>query len=161
MVDWSLARQIARFASGSAEAPSYDLQLDARVREAQAHVTGYTGIEPAEPLPAPEAVDRAEWADVNLDGLAGMLEPVTTRLATRLESAGPLAGALRMATGATLAAEAGLVVGYMSQRVLGQYELSLLQPETRPRLLFVAPNLGRAVGELGVDRGSFLDWIVF
>ena len=32
-------------------------------------------------------------------------------------------------------------MGYMSQRVLGQYELSLLQPEIPPRLLFVTPNL--------------------
>ena len=83
----------------------------------------------AGPLPEPEAVDRAEWADVNLNGLAGLLAPVTDRLAGRLESAGPLAGPLRMATGATLAAEAGLVIGYMSQRVLGQYELALLLPE--------------------------------
>jgi coenzyme F420 biosynthesis associated uncharacterized protein len=45
--------------------------------------------------------------------------------------------------------------------VLGQYELSLIQAETTPRLLFVAPNLGRAVEHLGVDRDSFLDWIVF
>ena len=161
MVDWSIARQIARFAAGNAEAPNFDLDLHARVRDAQEHVQGYTGIVPVDPLPEPEAVDRAEWAAVNLDGIAGLLAPVTDRLDERLQSAGPLAGALRMATGATLAAEAGLVVGYMSQRVLGQYELSLLQPEVKPRLLFVAPNLGKAVGELGVDRGSFLDWIVF
>jgi coenzyme F420 biosynthesis associated uncharacterized protein len=161
MVDWSIARQIARFAAGNAAAPPYDLDLRARVRDAQAHVMGYTGIEPADALPDPEAVDRAEWAEVNLAGIAALLEPVTARIADRFESAGPLAGALRMATGATLAAEAGLVVGYMSQRVLGQYELSLLQPQTTPRLLFVAPNLGRAIGELGVDRSAFLDWIVF
>jgi coenzyme F420 biosynthesis associated uncharacterized protein len=161
MVDWSLARQIARFATGNPGAPAQDLDLPARVREAHAHVTGYTGIVPSETLPEPEAVDRGEWADVNLDGIAALLAPVTERLEQRLESAGPLAGPLRMVTGATLAAEMGLVVGYMSQRVLGQYELSLLQPQTRPRLLFVAPNLGRAVAELGVDRDSFLDWIVF
>jgi coenzyme F420 biosynthesis associated uncharacterized protein len=161
MVDWSIARQIARFASGTAEAPAYDLDLPARVREAQARVMEYTGIEPTEPLPEPEAVDRAEWAEVNLTAMAGLLEPVTDRLSERLESAGPLAGPLRMVTGATLAAEAGLVVGYMSQRVLGQYELSLLQTDSAPRLLFVGPNLGRAVEQLGVDRGSFLDWIVF
>ena len=161
MVDWSIARQIARFAAGTAEAPPYDLELDARVRDARAHVMGYTGIEPAEPLPEPESVDRAEWAEVNLNGIAGLLAPVTERLEGRLQTAGPLAGPLRMVTGATLAAEAGLVVGYMSQRVLGQYELSLLQPDVKPRLLFVAPNLGRAVTELDVDRGSFLDWIVF
>src|SRR5829696_6555068 len=144
MVDWSLARQIARFAAGNADAPDFDLDLHARVRDAQAHVMGYTGIEPAEPLPEPEAVDRNEWADVNLTGLAGLLAPVTDRLESRLASAGALAGPLRMAAGATLAAEAGLVVGYMSQRVLGQYELSLLQPDVKPRLLFVAPNLATA-----------------
>jgi coenzyme F420 biosynthesis associated uncharacterized protein len=161
MVDWSLARQIARFAAGSTDTPPADLGLDARVREAQAHVIDYTGIEPGEPLPAPEAVDRTQWADVNLDGIGALLEPVTERLDRRLGSAGPLAGPLRMATGATLAAEVGLMVGYMSQRVLGQYELSLLQAESRPRLLFVAPNLEKAVADLHVDRDSFLDWIVF
>jgi coenzyme F420 biosynthesis associated uncharacterized protein len=161
MVDWSLARQIARFAAGTAEEPELDLNLPARVRDAQVHVMGYTGIEPVEPLPEPEAVDRGEWSEVNLDGIAGLLSPVTERLDDRLGSAGPLSGPLRMAAGATLAAEAGLAVGYMSQRVLGQYELSLLQPETRPRLLFVAPNLAKAVRELEVDRDSFLDWIVF
>jgi coenzyme F420 biosynthesis associated uncharacterized protein len=161
MVDWSLARQIARFAAGSPDAPAGELDLRARVRDAQAHVIEYTGIEPADPLPDPEAVDRAEWADVNLTGIASLLEPVTDRLNQRLETAGPLAGPLRLAAGATLAAEAGLAVGYMSQRVLGQYELSLLQPETDPRLLFVEPNLRKAIRELHVDEGSFLDWIVF
>src|SRR3954471_176876 len=126
MVDWSLARQIARFASrgGDAGAPLPDLELERRVGSAQEHVIAYTRLEPAQPVPPPEAVGRDEWAGVNLDTLAAMLTPVTDRLDGRLGSAGPLAGALRMATGATFAAEAGLVVGYMSQKVLGQYELS-------------------------------------
>ena len=163
MVDWSLARQVARFASrgGDASDAGPDLELERRVDSAQGHVIGYTRLEPAQPVPAPEAVGRDDWAGVNLDSLAAMLTPVTDRLDGRLGSAGPLAGALRMATGATFAAEAGLVVGYMSQRVLGQYELSLLQPDQPARLLFVAPNLEKAIKELGVDRDAFLDWIVF
>jgi coenzyme F420 biosynthesis associated uncharacterized protein len=64
-----------------------------------------------------------------------------------------------MAAGATLAAEVGLVVGYMSQRVLGQFELSLLTPDTKPRLLFVEPNLAGAVRSMGVDSESFLRWV--
>jgi coenzyme F420 biosynthesis associated uncharacterized protein len=59
-----------------------------------------------------------------------------------------------------VAAETGLVLGYMSQRVLGQYELSLLEPERQPRLLFVAPNLAKAIDELDADADSFLRWIV-
>ena len=85
---------------------------------------------------------------------------MAARLDRRLDAAGPLAGALRMGAGATLAAEAGLVTGYLSQRVLGQYELSLIQLAAPPRLLFVAPNLDQAVRELEVDRDSFFGWIV-
>jgi coenzyme F420 biosynthesis associated uncharacterized protein len=163
MVDWSLARQIARFASRGTDAPAAapDLELDRRVDSAQGHVIGYTRLEPAQPVPAPEAVSRDEWAGVNIDSMATMLKPVTDRLDGRLGAAGPLAGALRMATGATFAAEVGLVVGYMSQRVLGQYELSLLQLDAPARLLFVAPNLEKAAHDLDVDRDAFLDWIVF
>src|ERR671936_964709 len=102
---------------------------------------------------------RAQWADINIDGLAELLEPVARGLERRLEAAGPLAGALRLGARATLATEAGLVMGYMSQRVLGQYELSLLQPEAPPRLLFVSPNLSHAIHDLDLDSDSFLGWV--
>jgi coenzyme F420 biosynthesis associated uncharacterized protein len=104
-------------------------------------------------------VSRAEWASVNLDALAHILDPVATRLDDRLAFAGPLAGALRAGASATLAAEAGLVMGYMSGRVLGQYDVSLLGGDTDPRLLFVTPNLGHAVRDLEVDAEAFGRWI--
>jgi coenzyme F420 biosynthesis associated uncharacterized protein len=164
MVDWSLARQIARFAAGGgggAPRPSAGAgELGALVGDAEAHLHDYTGLSLAEPVPAAEPVSRAEWADVNIDSLAALLEPVSTRLWERLASAGPFAGPLRAVTGATLAAESGLVIGYMSQRVLGQYEVSLLDLDRPPRLLFVTPNLDKAVRELRSDRDSFLGWIV-
>jgi coenzyme F420 biosynthesis associated uncharacterized protein len=160
MVDWSLARQIARFAAGGGELATIDADLAASVEDAEGHLRDYTALEPAQPIPPPEVVDRAEWADVNLKALCKMLDPVSERLSDRLESAGPLAGPLRAVTGATLAAESGLVMGYMSQRVLGQYELSLLEAEAQPRLLFVGPNLKQAIRELDADSDSFLRWIV-
>src|SRR2546423_11757879 len=161
MVDWSPARQLARFAASAGGAgPALDADFDALLADAEAHLREYTRLERAEPVPPPEAVSRAEWADVNLDSLASLLEPVSDRMSRRLDGAGPFAGPLRAVTGATVAAEAGLVVGYMSQRVLGQYEVSLLDAEQPPRLLFVAPNLAKAVRELQVDADSFLRWIV-
>lgn len=159
MVDWTLARQIARFAAGSTPAPPLGPDLERYVADAERHVGAYTGLTLSGPPPEPEAVDRAEWAEANLGTLASYLDPVAGRLDGRLEATGPLAGALRAVTGATLAAEAGLVLGYMSQRVLGQFELSLLQADGPTRLLFVAPNLERAVADLRVDRDSFLAWI--
>jgi coenzyme F420 biosynthesis associated uncharacterized protein len=104
-------------------------------------------------------VSRSDWAAVNLDALAAVLDPVAARLEERLAFAGPLAGALKVGATATLAAEAGLVMGYMSSRVLGQYELSLLGGDTDPRLLYVGPNLAGAVRDLDVDPQAFGRWI--
>jgi coenzyme F420 biosynthesis associated uncharacterized protein len=127
--------------------------------EMERYVAGYTGLSPATAVPGAELVSRGEWAALNLDSLAGLLDPVAARLEQRLEFAGPLAGALKAGAAATLAAEAGLVIGYVAQRVIGQYEVSLLGGDAPPRLLFVAPNLRKAVRELKVDPEPFHRWI--
>jgi coenzyme F420 biosynthesis associated uncharacterized protein len=159
MVDWSLARQIARLAAGADEPAGPDLNVSAACAELEEHVAAYTGLWPATPVPAPELVTRAEWSAANLDALSRLLDPVAERLERRLAFAGPLAGALRIGAAATVAAEAGLVMGYVSQRVLGQYEVSLLGGDAPRRLLFVAPNLRRASRDMGVDRDNFVRWI--
>lgn len=161
MVDWDLARRIARFAAGSAPAPPLAGDLTALCAMAEREVGGFTGLRLAGPMPAPEALDRPGWAEVNVEALSRMLGPVVDRLGERAGgSLGPLAGPLRGLTGAALAAEVGLVVGYLSQRVLGQYELALLEPELRPRLLFAAPNIAEATEKMEVDPEGFLAWIV-
>jgi coenzyme F420 biosynthesis associated uncharacterized protein len=162
MVDWSLARQLARLAAGAGSTPPPlgPVDFPTLVTETEGHLREYTGLAPSDPIPAPEPVGRTEWAEVNVDSLASLIGPVADRLGGRLQGAGPFAGALRAAAGATVAAEVGLVLGYMAQRVLGQYELSLLEPERTPRLLFVEPNLSKAIKELDIDRDSFLRWIV-
>src|SRR5215208_2640819 len=159
MVDWGLARQIAALAAGrgTEEPPPFDAL--ALSREMEPIVAGYTGLALAAPSPPAEVVSRSEWAAVNLDALAAVLDPVAVRLEERLAFAGPLAGALRVGASATLAAEAGLVMGYMSSRVLGQYDVSLLGADTEPRLLFVGPNVASAVRDMEVEAEAFGRWI--
>jgi coenzyme F420 biosynthesis associated uncharacterized protein len=159
MVDWSLARQVARLAAGSGTDARPPFDAAALSAEMEAPVAGYTRLALASPTPGAEVVSRAEWASVNLDALSHILDPVAARLDDRLGFAGPLAGALRVGASATLAAEAGLVMGYLSSRVLGQYDVSLLGGDTDPRLLFVGPNLTSAVRDLEVDADSFGRWI--
>jgi len=159
MVDWSRARQVARLAAGSGEPPGRDPDVVALCAEMERHVSAYTGLELSSPVPGPELVEREQWAEVNLGTLSNLLDPVAERLEARMEFAGPLAGALKAGASATLAAEAGLVIGYVSRRVLGQYEISLLGGEAPPRLLFVAPNLRKAVRELEVEADPFHRWI--
>jgi coenzyme F420 biosynthesis associated uncharacterized protein len=159
MVDWGLARQIASLAAGrgSEEAPPFDAV--ALSLEMEPVVAGYTRLALSKPTPPGEVVSRSEWAAVNLDMLSHILDPVASRLDERLAFAGPLAGALRAGASATLAAEAGLVMGYLSSRVLGQYDVSLLGAETEPRLLYVGGNLAGAVRDLEVDPDAFGRWI--
>ena len=159
MVDLGLARQIAALAAGrdTEEEPPFDPA--ALSREMEAPVAAYTRLALSAPTPPAEVVGRGDWASVNLETLAHVLDPVAERLDERLGFAGPLAGVLRAGASATLAAEAGLVMGYMSSRVLGQYDVSLLGADTEPRLLFVGPNLASAVRDLDVDAESFGRWI--
>ena len=159
MIDWGVARQIARFASRPGQMPDLGLDLPALARELEGPVSEHTGLRPSEPVPPVEVVARDEWAEANLATLSDLLDPVAARMDGRFEAAGPFAGALRAGAGVTMAAEVGLVTGFMAQHVLGQYELSLMALHPRPRLLMVAPNLDQAAAKLGADRESFLRWV--
>jgi uncharacterized protein (DUF2342 family) len=127
--------------------------------EFEPRVSEYTRLTPSEAIPTPELVSRIGWAEANLDAMAELMKPVEERMGARFEKAGPLAGPFRAGAGAALAAELGLVVGYMSQKVLGQYELSLIAGTANPRLLFVGANLLGAATALNVDREAFIRWV--
>src|SRR5258707_88663 len=77
----------------------------------------------------------------------------------RMEDSNGKSGIQRTIVGAATGAEIGLAVGYLSQRVIGQYDVALIGPAREPRLLFVGPNLSAARTRLGVDRDLFLRWI--
>jgi putative hydrolase len=75
---------------------------------------------------------------------------------------GPLrsaSGSLRSASGHMLGAQLGAVTGMLSQRVLGQYDISLLDASVPPHLLLLAPNLDAAARNLGVDRDELIAWV--
>ena len=159
MLDRALTERIALLvAGGDGAAAPLPGDLAALCADAERRVRAYTGLAPAAPLPAPEAVDRPEWIAANVASLGTMLDGVTDRVGDGL---GVLREPARAAGGMLVSAEAGALTGYLSQRVLGQYELVLLDPETVPRLLFVAPNISAAAQRLHVDLEELLAWIAF
>jgi coenzyme F420 biosynthesis associated uncharacterized protein len=133
--------------------------LAAICADAERRVVAYTGLKPAAPLPAPEAVPRAGWIAANVTSMAAILDPLGERLTGG--GLGILRGPVRAATSALLSAEAGALTGYLSQRVLGQYEFVLVDPESPARLLFVAPNIAQAATKLDADAEELLAWIAF
>ncbi len=166
MIDWSIAQRVAAMVGGQpdagagasgapAAAPALPQDIDERARDYARRITDYTGLVPAHPLPAPEAVDRAGWVAANLQSMRPLLEP----LADRVGGLGSLGAAGRAVSGVVLGAQVGLLTGLLSQRVLGQYDLVLLDATAPTRLLLVTPNLVEAATKLGVDREELVSWV--
>jgi coenzyme F420 biosynthesis associated uncharacterized protein len=156
MVDWTVARRIAASVAGDPAMPDLPSNLAELCADAEQRVVAYTELTPLQPLPVPEAVDRAAWADANLAGMRGVLDPIAGKIGT---GTGPLQPALRAAGGLLLGAEIGGLVGLLSQRVMGQYEVPPTDPHRAARLLFVTPNLAEAARQMDVDKGQMLRWV--
>jgi coenzyme F420 biosynthesis associated uncharacterized protein len=164
MLDRALTQRIANAVArggkapdGGAPLPPLPGDLTAICADAEARVVAYTGLRPAAPLPLPEAVQRPDWIAANVGSMGAMLDPVGDKLAGR----GLLGGATRSAAGVLLSVEAGALTGYLSQRVLGQYEFALADPDAVARLLFVEPNIAAAARRLNADPEQLLTWIAF
>jgi coenzyme F420 biosynthesis associated uncharacterized protein len=162
LVDWNLAERLARALAGSG--PQWDgseEELRTESDRAALLVRRYTGLRPKSRLPEAELVDRAEWARVNIDSFEHLSTRVEEHLEQRISGSqnGRAAGIQRTIVRTATGAEVGLAVGYLSQRVIGQYDLALIGPAREPRLLFVGPNLSSARARLEVDRDLFLRWV--
>src|SRR5947209_7397598 len=159
MIDWFVAERIAAFVAGAGEAAVPTVELAPLAAQSKERVIAYTGLKPTRPLPEPEGIGRREWVAININSMRALLDPVLNRAGDRF---GPLRPAVQIGMGFLLSTEVGVVLGYLAQKVLGQYELVHLDEavaERPPRLLFVLPNLGQAMRSFGADERQFMTWV--
>ena len=157
MIDWKLANTVAEGIANLKPAPEASAfeHVAGPTEESARLVSAYTGLM-ADSLPHAEPVDRPLWIQGNLSSLKTVLDPVADKLG---QGMGPLSGAVSAAASALLAVEVGAVSGMLAQRVLGQYEFPILEPEAPSRLLFVSPNLAVAASALDADPDELLRWV--
>ena len=101
----------------------------------------------------PRASAAGNGSSSNIDSMRLLLDPVLKRANERPRDRSGRRS--RSGSGIVLSTEVGVVLGYLAQRVLGQYELVLLDEAVEdrpPRLLFVLPNLGQAVQAFGAEE---------
>jgi putative hydrolase len=174
-VNWELARQVGiASASWGAEdtAPSEDDRggLEGAVRMAELTVADLTGMDAPAEVSRVRAVRRGEWVQANVQGLRGLFEPGAEQMARALARARPEEPA-DVPEGAQLftevfdrmapllmGAQVGMVLGYLGQRVLGQYELPLPRTD-QPGLLFVVPNIATFEEEWSLPSDEFRAWV--
>jgi coenzyme F420 biosynthesis associated uncharacterized protein len=156
-IDWRLAQRIGERIAGT---PPYGGVSTADVQplayDFARRVSSYSALPVPDQLPPLEAVDRPAWIAANLRSMRPLLGPLSERLG---DGVGPLSGPLRAASGFLLGAQVGALTGVLSQRVLGQYDLALLDASVPPRLLLLAPNLALTARNLGVDRDELVRWV--
>lgn len=157
MIDWKLATTVAEGIANLKAAPEASAfeHVAGPTEESARLVSAYTGLVAAE-LPHAEPVDRPLWIEGNLDSLKTVLDPVADRLG---QGMGALSGPLNAVAGGLLGVEVGAVSGMLAQRVLGQYEFPILEPDAPARLLFVSPNLAVAASALKAESDELLRWV--
>jgi len=160
MIDWPLAQRLAGLVAGQPDVPPLREDLGELSRDSAERVIAYTGLTPKRPIPVAEPVGRREWIGANVASMRSLLDPALQQVGKKVSK--PARPAVQLAAGVVMTGEVGVMLGFLAQRVLGQFELVLLDttPDERPpRLLYVEPNLANAIRTFRADEREFLHWV--
>ncbi len=161
-IDWGLAERVAVRATGSdpfaRPYPYASLDPDSAelAAEAEAAVAETTGLRSLAGPARGRVTDRAGWVRANIASFQRLMRPLTDKLGDRLS--GPLAPVARHVPGA----EVGVLLGWLSQRVLGQYDLLIVEeesPEEQDLVYYVGPNILALEKRFGFPPREFRLWL--
>ncbi len=157
LVDWRTAADVGRRIGGpGVSLPAVDR---ARMREdlaelvplAESLVNESTGLQADGFRSRAWVMSRGEWVGANLKGLQRLLEPLAERIAAKLPNRGDLR---RKALGA----QVGVLLGYVSRKVLGQFDV-FLPPDDDGLIYFVGPNVAETERRFSLPARDFRFWI--
>ncbi|RLE14134.1 MAG: hypothetical protein DRJ28_06215 [Actinobacteria bacterium] len=158
-VDWNTASQVARrFSGGYPLAGTYherkfELQAPDLVQRASELVSADTDLE-LSGAPVVGVISRNDWIDTNVKSFGALLEPLEAKLGESEGFGSALAAKV-------VGAELGAVLGFMSRRVLGQYELVLPTGDNDrgDTVLFVGANIMSMERQFEFRPSSFRFWV--
>ena len=141
-------------------------EFDELTAQAEELVAEATGLHSAHGPARAQVTDRAGWVSANVRQLPAAARPAPrparpARLARANAAAARLAGPLASAGAAATGAQMGLVLGWLSTRVLGQYDLLLTEEaaEDQDLVYFVGPNIVALEQQHGFDPSEFRLWL--
>lgn len=160
-IDWALAQRVASRVGGSNQfAKSYHhdslepdfAELTSLAEDLVAEETGLRSL--SGPARA-RVVSRGEWVAVNLGSFQRLLRPLLERMGAELH------GPLSIPAGAFAGLEIGTLLGWMSSRVLGQYDVMIADdnPEDGDVVYYVGPNVLAIEKRYGFAPREFRLWL--
>jgi len=157
LADWNAALAVGRRVAGpGVRVPPAER---ARMREdfagfvlfAEEKITDFTTLDPGGFRSRAWVMGRGDWIRANLGGLQRLLEPLAGRILAKQSGHGTFS---RKALGV----QAGGLLGYVSKRVLGQYD-AFLPPDDEGLLYFVGPNVAEVEQRFALPPRDFRLWI--
>jgi len=149
-VDWQLAQRVAiRVAGREPLAASYHYDRLASdfselTTEAEELVAQATGLRSAAGPARARVVERDGWIEANLASFDRLLRPLTEKLGERFEHTNGWRAVPASVARRTAGVEIGVVLGWMATRVLGQYDLLIIEdesPDDQDVVYYVGPNV--------------------
>ena len=169
LVDWPAVERLAieRLAKAPGTLSAEELRAtEPAYREAMARIVPALSRALNTDLPGvverSEVVDRAGWVAANTASFASLIDKLEKDLLEQVmpTRAGLGSAAVALANRWITTRQLSLLLGFLGQRVLGQYDLALLSAEATPgRLLFVEENIRQTARSLGLPLGPFRTWI--
>jgi coenzyme F420 biosynthesis associated uncharacterized protein len=162
-VNWELAARVAgRVAGTDPLARSYhyaSLEADFAEATAQAEqlVAEETGLRSLAGPARARVTDRQGWVGANVASFRRLVSPLTRRISERMPVA-PLAAVGRNVAGV----QVGTLLGWMSTRVLGQYDLLLVEdddPDEQDIVYYVGPNVLALEKRYAFPPAQFRLWL--
>ncbi len=162
-VDWRLAERVAtRIGGHEPFLDSYHYrrlspELTELTAQAEEMVAAETGLKSTSGVARAQVTTRAGWVAANVASFQRLLLPVTDKMAQRLSHSW-----LAPMTQRVGGAEVGAVLGWMSTRVLGQYDMLIIEddrPEDQDMVYYVGPNVMALEHEHGFDPLQFRLWL--
>lgn len=162
-VDWATAERVARRIArrgASTPPPGYAAihsDFEELTAQAQTLVEAHTGWTSESGLARARVVDRDDWIRANIASFQRMLRPLTDRLEEKL-----LPGPANFIASRVAGAEMGAVLGWMSTRVLGQYDLLVLEDEDvddQDIVYYVGPNIAALERRFEFPEREFRLWV--
>ena len=169
LLDWAVIRSIARRRVGArsgrlatADRRAAEAFYAATAERVAPMVAAEIGVPLTHPLAAPAVIDRLGWIDLNLVTFRHLIGRLEVQLmGTRATPRGAGASLARIVNRSLGNYQLGWLLAFMSTKVLGQYDVSLLATEdpAQGRLNFVEANVVSTADSLGVGRDTFRTFI--
>lgn len=162
VIDWDLARAIASKVERNKPQLSNDdrAKMNADFEEftelAETLVAKETGLVSVAGAARGRVAERADWVDANLRSFQRILRPMLIKMEE--EMSGPMS----LVSPKVAGVELGMMLGWMSTRVLGQYDLMVIEdeePEKQDIVYYVGPNVKALEERFAFPERDFRLWL--